>query len=90
MQGHALSLQTMSMTNDGALAHYQFLIARRLLLRQIQPKDADALVATFLDEDAMRCYAHEPHQSLVETRHLIEQIQVRYAWRVAIHWGITL
>lgn len=78
------------MTIDGAFAHFQHLITGRLLLRQIQPKDADALFAAFSDEDAMRFYGHEPHRSLDETRQLIEQIQVRYARREAIHWGITL
>ncbi|HLG61085.1 MAG TPA: GNAT family N-acetyltransferase [Ktedonosporobacter sp.] len=78
------------MTIDAAFAHFPSLSTNRLLLRQIQPKDAEALFATFSDEEAMRFYGHEPHRSLEETRQLIEQTQARYARREAIRWGLTL
>jgi len=79
-----------SMTIDAAFTRFPSLSTSRLLLRQIQPEDAEALFATFSDEEAMRFYGHEPHQSLDETRQSIEQMQARYARREAIRWGITL
>ena len=78
------------MTIDAAFTHFPSLTTNRLLLRQIQPQDAEALFATFSDEEAMQFYGHEPHRSLDDTHALIEQIQARYARREAIRWGITL
>lgn len=67
------------MTIDAAFAHFPSLSTNRLLLRQIQPEDAEALFATFSDEETMRFYGHELHRSLEETRQSIEQTQARYA-----------
>ena len=78
------------MTIDAAFTHFPSLTTNRLLLRQIQPQDVEALFATFSDEEAMQFYGHEPHRSLDDTRALIEQIQARYARQEAIRWGITL
>ncbi|HEY0754133.1 MAG TPA: GNAT family protein [Ktedonobacteraceae bacterium] len=78
------------MTIDAAFTHFPLLSTKRLLLRQIQPEDVEALFATFSDEEAMQFYGHEPHRSLEETRQALEQTQVRYAQRKAIRWGITL
>ncbi|MFL5628789.1 MAG: GNAT family N-acetyltransferase [Ktedonobacteraceae bacterium] len=78
------------MTIDAAFTHFPSLTTNRLLLRQIQPQDAEALFATLSDEEAMQFYGHEPHQSLDDTRELIQQIQARYEQREAIRWGITL
>ena len=78
------------MTIDAAFTIFPSLTTNRLQLRQIQPDDAEALFATFSDEEAMRFYGHEPHRSLGETRRWIEQTQARFAGRAAIRWGITL
>ncbi|HZO74618.1 MAG TPA: GNAT family N-acetyltransferase [Ktedonobacteraceae bacterium] len=78
------------MTIDAAFAHFPSLSTNRLLLRQIQPGDAEALFATFSDKETMRFYGHEPHRSLEETRQSIEQTQARYARREAIRWALTL
>jgi [ribosomal protein S5]-alanine N-acetyltransferase len=78
------------MTIDVAFAQFPCLTTSRLQLRQLQPKDAEALFATLSDEEAMQFYGHEPHRSLAETRELIRQIQARYTLREAIRWGITL
>ncbi|HEY4383066.1 MAG TPA: GNAT family N-acetyltransferase [Ktedonobacteraceae bacterium] len=78
------------MSIDAAFADFPCLTTNRLFLRQIQPKDTEALFETFSDEETMRFHGHEPHQSLDETRASIEQIWVRYIQREAIRWGITL
>lgn len=78
------------MTIDAAFKRFPSLTTNRLLLRQIQPEDAEALFATFSDEEAMQFYGHEPHRSLDETHRSIEQTQAHYARREAIRWGITL
>ena len=78
------------MTIDAAFTDFPSLSTNRLFLRQIQPKDAEDLFATFSDEEAMQFYGHEPHRSLDESQELIRRIQARYARRDGIHWGITL
>ena len=78
------------MTIDTAFTRFPSLTTNRLHLRQIQPEDAEAIFATFSDEEAMQFYGHEPHRSLDETRRSIEQTQTRYVRRETIRWGITL
>lgn len=78
------------MTIDAAFTSFPSLTTNRLILRPIQPTDAEDLYATLSDEEAMQFYGHEPHRSIYETHTLIEQIQARYARREAIRWGITL
>jgi len=78
------------MSIDAAFAHFPCLTTNRLFLRQIQPKDTEALFETFSDEETMRFHGHEPHRSLAETRASIEQTLIRYIQREAIRWGITL
>jgi RimJ/RimL family protein N-acetyltransferase len=78
------------MTIDTAFANFPSLTTKRLLLRQIQPTDAEALFAILSDRQVTEFYGHEPHQSLDDTRELIRQIQARYARREALRWGITL
>jgi ribosomal-protein-alanine N-acetyltransferase len=77
------------MTIDAVFTHFPFLTTNRLQLRQIQPDDAEALFATFSDEEVMRLSGQEPHRSLSETRQYIEQTQARYGQREIIRWGIT-
>jgi [ribosomal protein S5]-alanine N-acetyltransferase len=78
------------MTIDTAFTHFPSLSTDRLLLRQIQPGDAEALFAILSDRQVTEFYGHEPHQSLDDTQELIRQIQARYARREALRWGITL
>ncbi len=73
-----------------AFTHFPSLATSRLLLRQILPNDAEALFATFSDEETMRFTPHEPHRSLDEARAVIEKTQVYYTRRESIRWGITL
>jgi ribosomal-protein-alanine N-acetyltransferase len=78
------------MALDTAFTHFPGLATDRLLLRDIQPRDAPALFAILSDEEAMAFYGHPPQQSLEETRALIAQIQARYARREGLRWGLTL
>jgi ribosomal-protein-alanine N-acetyltransferase len=78
------------MSIDAAFTHFPTLTTTRLQLRQIQPTDVQALFATFSDEETMRFYGHEPHQSLNASQSWIERVQEGYERRESIHWGITL
>ena len=73
----------------GSVNHFPRLTTDRLVLRAIQPGDAEALFPVFSDADAMQYYGHLPHQSLADIQALIAQIQARYAQRAALRWGIT-
>jgi ribosomal-protein-alanine N-acetyltransferase len=61
----------------------------RLILRQIQLSDADALFATFSDEAVMEFYGELPHRSVEDSRDLIRRQHHWYAQREGIRWGIT-
>ena len=78
------------MTIDTAFTRFPSLTTDRLLLRQIQPGDTEALFAILSDRQVTEFYGHKPHQSLDDTQELIRQIQARYARREALRWGITL
>src|SRR5579859_733084 len=60
-----------------------------LILRQIQFSDADALFATFSDEQVMEFYGELPHRSVEDSRDLIRRQHEWYAQREGIRWGIT-
>ena len=60
-----------------------------MLLRQIQPYDAEALFAILSDEETMQFYGHEPHRSFDYTHELIRQLYTDYANQNALRWGIT-
>ena len=48
------------MTIDAAFTRFPSLTTNRLFLRQIQPKDAEALFETFSDQEVMKFYGYEP------------------------------
>ena len=78
------------MSIDAAFARFPTFTTSRLVLRRIQPEDAQALFAIFSDQQAMEFYGHEPHRSLDDTREMIALVQARYARREELRWGITL
>jgi ribosomal-protein-alanine N-acetyltransferase len=78
------------MNLDTIFTHFPNLTTERLLLRQIQPEDAEDLFATFGDEEVMEFYGHPVHKSVDDSRELIRQQQHWYAQREGIRWGITL
>jgi ribosomal-protein-alanine N-acetyltransferase len=77
------------MTIDAAFTQFPLLSTERLLLRPIQPADAEALFAILSDEAAMQFYGHAPHRTPDETHALIQEVQARYARRESIRWGVT-
>jgi ribosomal-protein-alanine N-acetyltransferase len=77
------------MTIDAMFTWFPRLETPRLVLRQIQPEDAEAIFATFSDEQVMEFYGHLPHRSVEDSRELIRQQHVWYAKREGIRWGIT-
>ena len=77
------------MTIDAAFTHFPSLTTSRLLLRHILPGHAESLFAIFSDEESMKFYGHEPHESLDDTKEVIRQIEERYARKEALRWGIT-
>ncbi len=78
------------MSIDAAFAQFPVLTTARLRLRQAQLGDAEALFATFSDEEVMRYYGSLPHYSIADSRELIEAQRERYARRASIRWNITL
>lgn len=77
------------MSLDAAFTHFPSLVTNSLYLRQIQPADAEALFAIRSDRAVMDFYGEEAHQSLEETRVLIQQLQDSYDRREALLWGIV-
>jgi ribosomal-protein-alanine N-acetyltransferase len=70
------------MTIDAAFTHFPSLSTSRLLLRQIQPSDAEALFATFSDEEVMEFYGHEPHRSLDDSHEETSSLMTSRRWGV--------
>lgn len=78
------------MVIDSAFTHFPIITTDRLRLRQVEPTDAGALFAIRSDPEVTHPYGQEPHQSLDDTRGLIQRLQASYARRESIFWCITL
>jgi ribosomal-protein-alanine N-acetyltransferase len=74
---------------DEMFEHFPHLETPHLILRQIEPRDAEALFATFSDAETMQFYDQLPHRTIEESRELIRKQQEWYARHQAIRWGIT-
>ena len=72
------------MTFDNAFARFPSLATNRLLLRNIVSEDAEALFAIRSDEEGMKFFGHEPHESLNETKGVIRQMEERYTQKEAL------
>jgi [ribosomal protein S5]-alanine N-acetyltransferase len=71
-----------------SFAEFPNLSTDRLLLRQIDPQDADAIFALRTNEEVMR-YIHRPRPaSLVDVLELIQQIHNNFTSNQGISWGI--
>lgn len=75
---------------DAAFAHFPVLTTERLILRQVQPEDADALFVIKSDLKVTSHYAQEPHQSLADTQGWIQRLQTAYDQRQALFWCLRL
>src|SRR5712691_4886875 len=78
-----------SMRVDEFFSHFPTLTTQRLLLRQIEMSDAEALFATHSDEETMKLFGTR-QKSVEETREMIQRFQRQYAQRQVIRWGVTL
>jgi ribosomal-protein-alanine N-acetyltransferase len=78
------------MTAEDVFTRFPRVETARLMLRQIEPSDAEAIFATFSDEAVMEFYGELPHRTPDDSRALITQQQAWYAHRDGIRWGITL
>jgi [ribosomal protein S5]-alanine N-acetyltransferase len=77
------------MSIDQIFVHFPRIVTPHLILRQIEPSDAEAIFATFSDEVVMEFYGELPHRSVEDSRQLIRRQQEWYARREGIRWGIT-
>jgi ribosomal-protein-alanine N-acetyltransferase len=77
------------MNPDDVFTDFPRLETPRLLLRRIEPRDAEALFAIFSDEAVMEFYGNLPHHAVDDSRDLIARQEQRYANREGIRWGIT-
>lgn len=77
------------MSLDPAFDSFPRLETPRLILRQIQFDDAEALFAIFSDDAVMEFYGDPPHRSVEDSRELIRRQHEWYARREGIRWGIT-
>ena len=78
------------MSIDDAFARFPSFSTNRLLLRNIVPEDAEALFAIRSDDETMKFFGHDPHESPDETKDVIRQMEERYTRKEALHWCITL
>ena len=76
------------MTIDAAFTTFPVLTTERLLLRQVEPRDAEDVYATYSDEETMRYYG-ETMQVACRSPGLHHTAAGDYARRDAIRWGIT-
>ena len=77
------------MNLDPAFDSFPRLETPRLILRQIQLADAEALFATFSDEAVMEFYGDLPHRTVEDSHELVRRQHEWYARREGIRWGIT-
>ena len=66
------------------------LVSDRLLLRKVNPEDADSLFKIFSDPDAMKYYNIYPFAEKKEVEQLIAIINEHFIQGVAIRWVIVL
>lgn len=63
---------------------------KRLILREMRPDDAEAILAMYSDEEVMRYRDVAAFSRLAEARQFLEQVRARYVQGEEVHWGITL
>lgn len=65
------------------------LVTERLVLRWLTERDIDALFAIFSDPEVMRYWNAPAMVERSEAVSLLKRVQVSYAQRVALRWGIA-
>ena len=78
------------MAIEDIFTDFPLIETERLILRQIQGSDADALFATFSDVEVMEFSGGKlPHSTVEESRAFIRQLQHWYERHEGIEWSIT-
>jgi ribosomal-protein-alanine N-acetyltransferase len=62
----------------------------RLVLRELQPDDAQALMAVFGDAEVLRYHDLEPFSSAEQVQQMIERLHAAFAGKQRWRWGIAL
>ncbi len=78
------------MTINSAFTQFPTLTSHRLVLRQMQPTDADAFFAIKSDAEVTTPYGQEPHQSIADTQAWMSRHRGYYERCEALFWCITL
>ena len=60
----------------------------RLVLREINKKDADAIFSTFSNDDVIRYYGQEKFNTIEEAEKIIDIFEANYSGKRGIRWGI--
>ena len=70
-------------------AQFPRLRTQNLLLRDLVPGDAEALLRIFSDSQVTRYYDLDTFRTIAEARELIERFTKRFLNQVGIRWGIA-
>jgi ribosomal-protein-alanine N-acetyltransferase len=78
------------MTPQEIYARFPLLQSERLVLRDLRPQDAPAVLRIFGDDEVTRYYDLDTFTDLAQAENLIERFQQRYLNQIGIRWGIAL
>jgi ribosomal-protein-alanine N-acetyltransferase len=76
------------MVIEDIFMHFPRIETERLILRQIQASDSDALFAFFSDEEVIEL-SDKRHRSIEESQEFIRKLQEWYRRHENVEWGIT-
>lgn len=79
----------MTNANVPQMLHQKSILTRDLLLRPLNPDDAQSYFALCSDKDVMRGWGTKPHTNIGETKALLESITAQTKTGDLIRWGIT-
>jgi ribosomal-protein-alanine N-acetyltransferase len=74
---------------DTAFRIFPQLETRNLLLRSIEPADAEAIYNIFADDEVTKFYDLETFSDIEQATQLIERMRNRFQRKEAIRWGIA-
>ena len=78
------------MSTTNAFTQFPTLTSHRLILRQMQPTDADDFFAIKSDPEITIAYGQEPHRSSADTQAWMHRHRDYYERREALFWSMTL
>ena len=77
------------MTPQQIYSHFPLLQTDRLVLRNLRPQDAPAILRIFGDPEVTRYYDLDTFADLTQVADLIERFKQRYLNQIGIRWGIA-